>query len=484
MIFLAILIITLFVFQVLLLEPLYKSIRYSTIKTASRHIENNLSAAHFGDYFKSICVQNQFCGIITDADGNVLFSSDNIAGCMIHEMDPDERKVYVTEALSSSGDAYGQNIRLDTDVWTLREYLFGGYDASKGPEHQNYLYIKPMSTEDGAYRILLIESSITPLKATMMTLRVQLIYIILFMTFVATILAFVFSRYIAAPIRQINASALAMAQGDYSVTFDEGGYLEIEELNRTLNYTVSELKQAEDLRRELLANISHDLRTPLTMITGYAEMMRDIPNENTPENAQVIVDESKRLTMLVNDMLDLSRLQAGAQSLSMSVYNLTDQIEEIIGRHKKFMAQNDYKLTFEHGEDIYVNADSIRIGQVIYNYLNNALTHTGEDKVVIIRQETRDDRVRISVIDTGAGIPAEQLPYIWDRYYKIDKTHRRHAIGTGLGLSIVKAILEKHKAEYGVISKEGEGSCFYFELPIARYDVKGRKAKKKTDTQK
>ena len=128
---------------------------------------------------------------------------------------------------------------------------------------------------------------------------------------------------------------------------------------------------------------------------------------------------------------------------------------------------------FENNEDVYINADELRISQVIYNLVNNAVNHAGEDKTVIITQSIRDKRVRIEVIDHGEGIPADKLPYIWERYYKVDKEHKRGVIGSGLGLSIVKSILDAHNARYGVRSAPGKGSTFWFE--IAYESIKRRK---------
>ena len=142
----------------------------------------------------------------------------------------------------------------------------------------------------------------------------------------------------------------------------------------------------ENLRRELIANMSHDLRTPLTMISGYGEVMRDIPGENTPENVQIIIDETKRLTNLVNDMLDLSKLQAGVQELNAVSMNLTDEIRSIIERYETLLKQDEYDIRFEYREDVIIQGDVIKLDQVIYNLINNAINYSGEDHQVIVKQ--------------------------------------------------------------------------------------------------
>ncbi|MFR1598796.1 MAG: sensor histidine kinase [Coprobacillus cateniformis] len=256
-----------------------------------------------------------------------------------------------------------------------------------------------------------------------------------------------------------------LAGGEYNVKFKGKGYLEVEELSNTLNYAANELSKVDNLRKELIANTSHDLRTPLTMIAGYGEVMRDIPGENT-QNVQIIIDETNRLTALVNDMLDLSKLQSGAMHLECIPFNITQEIQRIISRYDKLLTHQEIEIIFEHNEEVEVNGDIVKLGQVIYNLINNAINYCGEDHKVIVRQLCKDQKIRLEFIDHGEGIEEEQLPYIWDRYYKVDKTHVRSKVGSGLGLSIVKAVLELHQAEYGVISKLHEGTIFWLSLPI------------------
>ena len=283
-------------------------------------------------------------------------------------------------------------------------------------------------------------------------------------------MAWFLSRKISRPIIGISKTAQEMASGDYSVEFDGSGYKEAFELSETLNETVQELSKVDRLQKDLIANVSHDLRTPLTLIEGYAEVMRDIPGENTPENVQIIIDEAKRLTTLVNDVLDISKLQSGTIPFNGEVLNLTENIREILTRYTKL---TEYKIIFEANEDIYVYGDALKLSQVVYNLINNALTYIGEDKTVTIKQihipavNGKQNRVRIEVIDTGEGIEQSKLNDIWERYYKVDKNHKRAAIGTGLGLNIVKTILDMHQgATYGVKSQVGHGSTFWFELNI------------------
>lgn len=192
-------------------------------------------------------------------------------------------------------------------------------------QHKNegITYTQIVRKESGTKVAVIIDALISPVDATVLTIRTQLICVTFLMLIFALLLAFLISRKISKPIVKINESAKELARGKYETRFDASGYREISELGGTLDYAACELGKTEQLRRDLIANISHDLRTPLTMITGYAEVMRDLPGENTPENVQVIIDETNRLTSLVNDVLDLSRLESSTQEMKYEPFNLT-----------------------------------------------------------------------------------------------------------------------------------------------------------------
>lgn len=333
----------------------------------------------------------------------------------------------------------------------------------------NSIHVEVMQGGDGYKYVVMQDSELIPLQATVDTLERQFGWIMCILIMGAFALSLSLSRLICTPMERMSRSAKRLAKGDYGAHFEGGGYREAEELADALNYAAEELQKNDSLQKELVANISHDLRTPLTMIKGYSEVMRDIPEENTPENVQIIIDEAERLTELVNDMLDLSKIRAGTRKPELEMFDLTESVRAVLGRYEKFTESQSYVVLFEGGENVSVMADRTMILQVVYNLVNNALNYTGEDKTVRITQSVKNGKVRISVTDSGEGIAKEDIPYIWDRYYKVDKVHKRAVVGTGLGLSIVKGILESHGATYGVESVVGEGSTFYFELDVV-YD--------------
>lgn len=328
------------------------------------------------------------------------------------------------------------------------------------------VHLQLVEGEDKSIYMIVLNASLQPLSTTVQILQTQFLWICTILLICAGFMVFYLYRHISSPLVKMNEAAKQLAHGRYDVTFSGEGYRETHELADTLNYASHELSRLDRLQKELIANISHDLRTPLTMIKGYSEVMRDIPGENTAENIQVVIDETTRLSELVNDLLDLSKIQSGSRKAVFEDFDLTAAVEEVMKRYDAFTAPQGYHITFEADDRVTVFADRSMILQVLYNLINNAVNYTGDDLSVSVQQSIRNGRVRISISDTGQGIAPEEIPQIWNRYYKVDKVHRRAMIGTGLGLSIVKGVLELHNAAYGVESEVGKGSTFWFELDI------------------
>lgn len=468
--FAAFLLIMLWLFQIVFLDDFYKAIKINNIKSSAETIEKNVDNEDMETLLESISKSNATCIRLLNEQGTDLYSMDVIPDCAIHRMPPGDLYDLYKNAERTGGTYLDIRLRKLPLDKPFNNKSFEGNIPPMNRDEQSIVYVKIAEKEDGTKVIIMLNSVITPVNATVDTLRIQLVYVTVITLLTALGLALFISKRISKPIIRINESAKELAKGNYETDFEGRGYLEIAELNDTLNYAGRELSKVERLRRELIANISHDLRTPLTMITGYGEAMRDLPGENTPENIQIIIDEAKRLTTLVSDILDISKLQSGTQKLIPSRFNLTDNIREILQRYTKLTEQDGYNLKFISRGDAWVNADAVKISQVIYNLINNAITYTGADKLVTIIQSNDEDNVKIEVVDTGEGISEDMLPLIWDRYYKADKAHRRAAIGTGLGLSIVKSILDMHGAKYGVLSAVGQGSIFWFQLKLDKIE--------------
>ena len=330
----------------------------------------------------------------------------------------------------------------------------------------DFIFSKTITLRDNEEVLLVLVSRIVPIDLIGKVWRRQFYVISLVIIVVTAFFATIVSQLVSRPIASLNKAAQSLAKGKYDVKFEAHDYAEIKELADTLNYASTELGKLDQYQKDLIANVSHDLRTPLTLIAGYSEMMQDYPSEISKENLQIISDEAKRLTSLVNDILNLTNIQNNNTSYQKEDYNITENIENIIRRNSKLLAQVDCEVVFEKDIDIIVNADQQKIEIAIYNFLNNAVNYCGDDKLVLVKQQVEEDYVKISFIDHGIGIEEEHIKDIWNRYYKGNKNHKRGIGGSGLGLSIVKAVLDGHDLEYGVNSKVGVGSEFWFKMPI------------------
>lgn len=342
-----------------------------------------------------------------------------------------------------------------------------------GPGHKGNLKAREVITqtheftrEDGSKISLVFYGVISPVNATISTIKTQLFYVTIIMVILAIILAYIIAKSVSTPIENINESAKKLASGNYDTVFIGDGYSEIVELSDTLNYAAAELSKVDNLRKELMANVSHDLRTPLALIYSYAEMMHDFPGEITNEQTEVIMTETRRLSKLVNDIFDVSQIETGNYTLKKDNYNLNDSIKSIIESVVELTKNDGFNIDFTSDGNYYIYADEVKIGQAFYNLLINAIHYSGESRKIHVILQKHENIIRVEVMDHGDGIAKSELNNIWDRYYKSKTAHRRAKIGTGLGLSIVKKIIDLHAGNYGVESELGNGSTFWFEIPI------------------
>ncbi|MDE7297003.1 MAG: HAMP domain-containing histidine kinase, partial [Clostridia bacterium] len=313
----------------------------------------------------------------------------------------------------------------------------------------------------------------------------------LFTGALSLVLAFIASGVVALlitkPVTEVTERAKELARGNYSLDFRKNYFCtEMTELSEALESARTEISKADEVQKELIANVSHDFKTPLTMIKAYASMIREISGDDKEKrdaHAQVIIDESDRLTALVGDLLDLSRLRAGMTENTSTVFNLSEDVYRVAGRFDYLTETDGYKVEVLVEEDIYTLACRERIEQVLYNLIGNAVNYTGEDKRVRVKLYRKENCARFEVIDSGKGIPSEEVNTIWDRYYRSNSAHKRPVKGTGLGLSIVKSILLAQGCPFGVISEVGKGSCFWVEFPLpeeANGEVPTERKKKRT----
>ena len=296
-----------------------------------------------------------------------------------------------------------------------------------------------------------------------------------------------FSRSITRPIMELAGLSQEMANLNFDTKYTRGGMDEIgvlgnnfNKMSEKLERTVSELKQAnnqlqkdieqkekiEDMRNEFLGNVSHELKTPIALIQGYAEGLKEGISED-PESREfycdVIIDEAAKMNVMVKNLLTLNQLEFGSDEVQFERFDIVRLVKGVIASCEILVQQAGAKISFISDESICVWADEFKTEQVVRNYLTNAIHHVGNEKRIEVRIENGDGKVRITVFGSGTPIPEEDIPKLWDKFYKVDKAHTREYGGNGIGLSIVKAIMESFHQKYGVENFDN-GVAFWFEL--------------------
>ena len=476
-VFAATLMAALWILQVFLLNTFYGTMKTSQTKEVAREIETSYRHNTTDVFLNNVARISQSYDMyiyVVSYDGQTMYyqpSAHDVAQAPGFEpADPNGEDEYA----NAQKDVYPQ---YGEEIQTLNEHMMSGngsaYVKISGTNSSQELlaYGSVLSSNTKEPMIVYIFSPLWPVTSTIKILTNQLIYVTIIALILACLIAFYLSVRITRPIRKINKDAKSLAAGNYGIVFQGGHYTELVNLADTLTGASIELEKSDMLQKDLIANVSHDLKTPLTMIKSYAEMIRDISGDNPEkrnEHLKVIVDEADRLNMLVNDMLQMSRLQSGKMNLEKSEFSLTEAVQSVLNTYKIMETEDGYTFDFICGADYYVDADEEKIKQVVNNLITNAIKFCGNDKTVIVSLKKRGRSVTCSVEDHGPGIAPEEIDHIWERYYRSSSNMKREKEGTGLGLSICKEILTLHKAKFGIDSTVGEGSKFWFELDCIR----------------
>ncbi len=446
--FTALVFVFLWLFQIVFIGRFYEFMKTGDVKRAAREIEESYDDSDFGNKLTGIALKNNMCIDIVDRYGRIIYSKDTLGkSCYLHGPES-KRTNFLYELIESKED----------------DICYKMYSKTMNNDILVYLAVIGDSASPEAY--ILINAQLVPVESTAAIFKKQLIIITVILIILSWVISYFMAKKVSDPIEKITRSAEEMAAGNYEVKFDGKGYSEIQCLASTLTYAGQQISKVDSMQRDLIANVSHDLRTPLTMLKAYAEMIRDLSGDNPVkrnEHLEIIINETDRLALLVNDMLDLSKLEDGNQKLNYSEFSITELLSDITARYSGLSGKHDYDVSFTPDENVIVKCDSIKIQQVIYNLINNAVNYTGEDKKVFVRQVNKPDCVRVEIADTGDGIEPDKINLIFEKYYR-SENHKREVVGTGLGLSIVKAILKKHEYKFGVYSTVGKGSTFWFEI--------------------
>ncbi|MEG6611898.1 ATP-binding protein [Pseudoclostridium thermosuccinogenes] len=288
---------------------------------------------------------------------------------------------------------------------------------------------------------------------------------------VSIVLAYLFSLRITRPLKQIKDAARIIAGGEFQKRLDIDTKDEIGQLATSFNQMAFELEHLEEMRRGFIANVSHELRTPMTSIRGFIEGILDgtIPPEKQKDYLVIVRDETLRLNRLVNDLLDLAKMQSGEIKLNFKTFNVNELVRRSIIKLENQIIEKDLEIHADfESEDILVYADPDAIERVMMNLLHNAIKFTGEKGKINIRIFRQKDKVLVSVQDNGVGIERDELDLIWERFYKSDKSRGMDKTGTGLGLAIIKNIINEHNQDIWVESEIGKGTKFTFTLEKSR----------------
>ena len=438
---------------------------YQTISNASA--QNELESDEFAVTFDNLCSNGNIMALILQQDGKVLRSS-------VNDLDA-----------------------LRTEFWDV---LLHGDKMEVLYSNKQYQLLKKTDTRlDSEYLVLvgvLENGDMVLMRTAVESIRESAAISNRFLLFagaaaiVASILvAFFTTRHITKPLQQLTDISKRMVDLDFNAKYesDQSNSYEVEELGNHINRlsenlerTISELKtanvelqddiekkiQIDEMRKEFLSNVSHELKTPLALIQGYAEGLQECINDDAESRefyCEVIIDESDKMNRMVKKLLTLNQLEFGNDQVIMERFDMTELIRGVANSTRILIEQKGIRLELENSEEAWVWGDEFKVEEVITNYMSNAINHADGEKLIRVFYTRSEDKLRVSVFNTGQPIPEEDIEKIWVKFYKVDKARTREYGGSGIGLSIVKAIMDSFHQRCGVINHE-DGVEFWMEL--------------------
>lgn len=438
---------------------------YQTISNASA--QNELESDEFAVTFDNLCSNGNIMALILQQDGKVLRSS-------VNDLDA-----------------------LRTEFWDV---LLHGDKMEVLYSNKQYQLLKKTDTRlDSEYLVLvgvLENGDMVLMRTAVESIRESAAISNRFLLFagaaaiVASILvAFFTTRHITKPLQQLTDISKRMVDLDFNAKYesDQSNSYEVEELGNHINRlsenlerTISELKtanvelqddiekkiQIDEMRKEFLSNVSHELKTPLALIQGYAEGLQECINDDAESRefyCDVIIDEADKMNRMVKKLLILNQLEFGNDQVIMERFDMTELIRGVANSTRILMEQKGIRLELENSEEAWVWGDEFKVEEVITNYMSNAINHADGEKLIRVFYTRSEDKLRVSVFNTGQPIPEEDIEKIWVKFYKVDKARTREYGGSGIGLSIVKAIMDSFHQRCGVINHE-DGVEFWMEL--------------------
>jgi len=454
-----------------LLEKYYTTVKenvmiqgFNSIKNACKN--DIMETDEYAVQFEQLCNNANLSTIVMGSGGEVVIASGE------HE----RLKMQFMDALLGMNNSRAQ-IVITTDEYTIQRQTDDRLESE---------YLILWGTLDNMYLVMMR----TPLESIRTSSQLSTRFLILtgaIAVIIAIVVSLLFSRKLAKPIVQLTDISKRMTALDFEAEYKGSSNNEIDvlgenmnELSKNLERTISELKMAnnelkkdiekkeqiDEMRKDFISNVSHELKTPLALISGYAEGLKECINEDQESRdfyCEVIMDEADKMNQMVKKLISLNKLESGNDTVSMDRFDMTELITGVINSHKLLADNQGIEIEFDNDRHEYVWGDEFMIEEVVTNYLTNAINHCDLEKKIKIYYTNVQDAIRISVFNTGNNIPEDELDKVWIKFYKVDKARTREYGGSGIGLSIVKAIMESHHRDCGVNNHEG-GVEFWFEM--------------------
>ncbi len=464
--FSAVIFLVLWLLQTVFLQGFYNDMAIRGAEKAAEKMAEHSLNADFYDVIDETATENSLLVFVTDAEGNILYSADeykNLYGSSSQTKQQNGNPYLSSDKVLNWEKGALRNLPYSYEPLIAKLKETGSNSVGFVTE-DNTAYVAGNVLGNG--NILYVSMPLGTVGGTVRILRLQLVWVSVLSLILGFAIAWAISRRFERPIEKIADSAREIAGGNFHSELPKGFCKELDELSDTLGETALSLEKAQNAQREFLANVSHDLRTPLTMIKGYAEMVKEISwsdEKKREKDLDVIIREADRLTALVNEILDFSAMQSDSAPQEYGIIDLSRAVRDVVGQFAPFCEQNGFVIEAEIMDGITVSADEVQIKRVVYNFIDNAVNHTDESKKINVSLTAVDGSARFEVTDYGRGITDEELPYIWDRYYTA-RNRKNKTVVSGLGLSIAKEILTAHGAKFGV---DNRNKCaFWFELQI------------------
>lgn len=473
MLFTAVIFTVLWLLQTVFLQNFYNSMVIGNTKSAADKITSFSLDGDMCEELDELSVDNSLLVYVTDTDGNILYSADEYKKG--HKHLNDDVDFQQTKGGKRHQKGQQQYRELPNSFYDfLGELSSSESGNAELKTDQMYFYGKYIDYGDsGENAILYLGTNLNAVGSAARIIRFQLLIVTLLSVAVGFVLAWFMSKRFSRPISQLNQKAHILGEGTNDTDYHKGFCSELDDLNDTLDRTDEKLKKNKQFQNELLANVSHDLRTPLTMIKGYAEMIRDMSHSDEhqcAEDVAVIVREADRLTALVNEILEYSELQMSDSEPVTKKVELGDIVAAVADSFESLYEKDGYVFERSIADDIFVSGNSSRLTRAVYNLIDNAVRHTGSDKWVGITLKAENGKAVIEIADHGEGISPEELERIWDKYYtNRQRGSHTNSVGagvSGLGLAIVKQIAAQHNGVCSARSEIGKGSVFRIEFDI------------------